>query len=385
MIRLASDTIDKQDIKQLCDWLQQDPMPQLTKGLQTLKFEERFASWIGSKHAISVNSGSSANLLMIYALIQMKMLKNKKIVVPEISWATTISPIIHFNLNPIICDIDLSNLGCNLESLEDIFRREQPACLVMVNVLGFPNRMKEIMELCKRYEVILLEDSCETMGSEYEYKKCGTFGLMGSFSTFYSHFISQIEGGILVTDNDELYDMLIMLRSHGWTRDLSRLKQDGYKTKYGIDDFMQLYSFYVPGFNVRSTDLQAKIGLLQMEKIDNYCSIRKYNFDLLQTLIKNDFWKPSPPGNFISNMAYPIISPFKNKIVKALMENQIECRPLVAGSMSQQPFIKELGIKNHNKNAKIINEMGLYIPNHQNLTIEDIQIMVDVVNGVING
>ena len=383
MIKLIGDTISHQDIDSLIEWLKE--YPRLTMGDVTVQFEEAYSKWIGSKFSVFCNSGSSANLLMIATLIDMKLMKNNKVLIPALCWATTIAPVLQMGLEPIIIDIDLENLGCCLDSLQDVLQKEDPAVLMITNVLGFPNKMKEIMALCKQYNVILIEDSCETQGSSYNNRKCGTFGLMGSFSFYMGHVSSTIEGGMICTDDYNIYQTLKMLRSHGWTRNLDEQTKKHYRDIYNVNGFEELYTFYKCGFNLRSTDLQAKIGLLQLAKLDNFCSMRHYNFNIFQTLIKNTFWKPSPIGEYIVNFAYPIIHPKKELLVDELIKNEIECRPLICGAISQQPFIKDRNIKCYDyKNSKIVNKYGLYAPNHQDLTIEEISFMCNIINGVIN-
>jgi CDP-6-deoxy-D-xylo-4-hexulose-3-dehydrase len=378
MIKLTGDTISKEDIDELILWLQK--YGQLTMGEQTVKFENEFAEWINAKHCVMVNSGSSANLIMLYTLIQNKTLKNNKVVCPTISWNTTIAPIIQFGLQPIICDWDKDTLGCDIESLKEILYVEKPAAIIVTNILGFHNK-QQVYDLCEDNDVVVICDNCETMGSMMNGRKW--HGLMSSFSCYYSHIISCAETGLVVTDDDDLYETLLMLRSHGWSRSLSKERQKYYKDKYNVSDFDNMYTFYMPGFNVRPTDIQATIGLSQMNKINNFCSIRQYNFNLFQQLISNNYWKPKPIGEFVVNMSYPVISPLRDKIVKELIANEIECRPLVSGSMSKQPFIKDKRIKCYDKNADIIDKFGFYVPNHPDIEVKDIIKISEVINGVI--
>ena len=203
MITLVKDTIDNKDIDRLVDWLK--TYPKLTKGPVTLEFENKFSEWLGKKYSVFCNSGSSANLLMLSALQQGEYLKNNKVVVPSVSWATDLSPVIQLGLEPLLCDSNMTDLSVDLEHLERIFQEESPSVLMFVSVLGLVPDMNKIVELCFEYDVILLEDTCESMGCEYKGQKLGTFGKMSSFSTFFGHHISTIEGGIISTDDKELY------------------------------------------------------------------------------------------------------------------------------------------------------------------------------------
>ena len=231
-IPLVKDTIDKKDIKRLIKWLKTNP--RLTKSDRTIDFEKKWTKWLGVKYSIFLNSGSSANLAMIYALILSKKLKNNKIVVPALSWVTSVSPIINFNLQPILCDSDKETLSIDLKHLEEIFLNENPAALMLIHPLGFPNDMDSIIKLCNKYDVILLEDSCETIGTTYNNKLMGTFGLLSSFSFYFGHHISTIEGGMICTNDEELYKIILSIRSHGWDRDLPEDEQKKLRTKYNI-------------------------------------------------------------------------------------------------------------------------------------------------------
>ena len=256
-ITLVKDTIDKDDIDNLIEWLK--TYPRLTKGEQTIIFEKMWSEWMGCKYSVFVNSGSSANLLMLYALLELYQLRNKKIVVPSLAWATDLAPVMQLGFEPIIADVNLNNLAVDTKHLEKLFEEKKPAAMILVSVLGLSPEMDKIIELCKKHGVILLEDNCESQGTMYNGIKLGNFGLMSSFSTYFGHLMSTIEGGMICTNDKAVYDMLKMLRSHGWDRDLDSEKQQELRKEWGVDDFSALYTFYVPGFNVRSTDLQAVI------------------------------------------------------------------------------------------------------------------------------
>jgi CDP-6-deoxy-D-xylo-4-hexulose-3-dehydrase len=385
MIKLVQDTINKEDVDNLICWLK--TYPQLTKSTKTKEFERAWSNWMGVKHSIFVNSGSSANLLMLYALIASKRLKNNKVVVPSLSWATDLSPVMQLGLEPVLVDCNLDNLSVDLKDLEDVFLKETPSCLILVSVLGLPPDMNKIEDLCKKYDVILLEDACESLGTNYNGKKLGTFGKMSSFSLYFGHHISTIEGGMICTDDDDIADILLQLRSHGWDRDLSESKQAELRNKWNIDSFSALYTFYIPGFNLRPTDLQAVIGLGQLNKIDEIISKRNENFLRYLNNLKDFTWTPKIEGkHFISNFCMPIIDVNKKEIIKGLMENNIECRPLICGSMGTQPFYTEVYGKNIKQNTSLIDKNGLYVPNHPHLTLDEIdRISEIIVNSIKNG
>jgi len=379
-IKLVKDTISHGEIDLLCEWLK--TYPQLTKGPLTEEFENLWANWLGTKYAVFVNSGSSANLAMLYALKISNRLKNNKIVLPCVSWVTTVSPAMQFGMEPILCETDKETLGLDVAAFEKICKEENPSCVCIVHVLGIPNKLKEIQNICTKYDVILLEDSCESVGSLYEDKQTGTFGLMSSFSTYFGHHFSTIEGGFVCTDDFELYEILKSIRSHGWSRDLSEKTKKQLQFENKIDDFKNFYTFYYPGFNLRATDVQAFLGISQLKTLKDKNLKRYNNLKLYDSLIHNTYWKLKF-NSFISNFAYPIIHPLKNKIAEALQQSKIECRPLICGSMSRQPFFyKQYGLKEYNF-ADIIHEYGLYIPNNPEMSVEEITHISNVVNSII--
>ena len=379
-IKLVKDTISHAEIDSLCDWLK--TYPQLTKGKLTEQFEQEWSDWLGVKYSVFVNSGSSANLAMVYALKLSKRLKNNKIVLPCVSWVTTVSPAMQLGMEPILCETDKETLGIDVVHFEKLCQEHNPSCVCIVHVLGIANKMKEIQEICNKYNVILLEDSCESVGTKYNEKQTGTFGIMSSFSTYFGHHYSTIEGGFVCTDDFELYEILKSIRSHGWSRDLSIDTKKKFQEQYEIDDFRNLYTFYYPGFNLRATEIQAFLGIGQLKTLKDKNNERYNNFLMYNACIKNNYWKLKVDG-YISNFAYPIIHPLKNKIVKKLQENNIECRPLICGSMSRQPFFYEsYGIKEYNF-SDLIHDYGLYLPNNPDMTIKEIEFICNIVNEVI--
>lgn len=381
MISLVKDTITKKEINHLIKWLK--TYPRLTKGEQTLEFEKQFAKWIGTDYALFINSGSSANLLMVYALKYAGLLPNNKVAVPTLSWATDLAPILQFGIEPVLIDCNLKNLSVDLKHLEKVFKEEKPDAFILVSVLGLSPDMDKIVELCKKYEVLLIEDNCESQGTEHKTQKLGTFGLMSSFSTFFGHTMSTIEGGIITTNDESLYHLLLQLRSHGWDRDLPKHEQQLLRTLYNVDDFEALYTFYVPGFNLRSTDLQAFIGIEQLKTIDKVIKKRNQNFKSYVSKLKNHIWVPTPLKNtYTASFCFPVIAESKeqrDRIIKRLTDHKIECRPLICGSMGTQPFYTEKYERKELPNSKKIDECGFYVPNHPYLTKEEIDLVCNCI------
>ena len=378
-IDLVKDTIDLNDVKRLITWLETNP--RLTKGNLTLEFEKKWSEWLGVKYSIFVNSGSSANLAAIYSLLLSGKLKNNKIVVPAVSWVTTVTPTIQLGMEPIMCDCDIDNLGLDINHLKEIIKNDNPSAIILVHVLGIPNHMDEILKLCKENDILLIEDTCESIGSKYNDKLLGSLGDLSTFSFYFGHHMSTIEGGMISTNDEDLYHILLSIRSHGWDRDLPKEKQNFLREKYGVDKFRSLYTFYYPGFNLRSTDLQAYIGLGQLEKLDMIVKNRNKNFIRYKNEIKNTFWNVSEPeGSFISNFSFPIITKNIKELTEQLITNNIECRPLICGSINEHPFWYERYGKQNLPNSKLVHNYGLYLPNNHQMTDEEISKVIEVVN-----
>jgi len=381
-ITLSSNSIPNEDLDKLADWIR--TYPRLSSGPVVKEFEEKLAAKVGSKYSVFVNSGSSANLLMLYALKVAGRMKNNKVVVPSIAWSTTLTPVMQLGMQPILCDCNLKDLSVDLVELEKIFRETQPACLMLVSVLGMSPDYITIIELCRRHGVILLEDACESLGSKFGVSFVGTIGEMGSYSFFYSHQLCTVEGGAVVTDDEETYQMLLMLREHGWTRKCSPEKNLELKDEWEVDDFNDMYTFYVPGFNFRNTEIAAFLGLMQLERFDQLTMARHNNYVAYNERIYNKFWMPRPVDDSrVANLGYPIISPERDALVKAFKAEGIECRPLISGNMGSQPmYVKDYG-KKILRNASIVDSFGMYVPNHAELTIEDIDRIAGITNSLI--
>ena len=381
---LVKDTINNEDIDDLVQWLQ--TYPRLTKGPLTKEFEEKWASWLGTKRAIYVNSGSSANLLMLYSLILRGDLKQgDSVIVPAISWATDLSPVIQFGLKPVLCDCNMDDLSIDLDHFQSLIKDHDPKALMLVSVLGLVPDMERILALCENNNIALIEDTCESLGSKFKNKKLGTFGLMSSFSLYFGHHISTVEGGMICTDDDDLADVILSIRNHGWDRDWSDERKKQYRLKYNVKEFDALYKFYYPGFNVRAPDLQAKIGFRPLGKLDQVCRIREENFQIyLENLKDTGIWLPkNDTSNFTSNFCFPIIHPDRDRIAQSLIDSGVECRPLIAGSMGTQPmYTKRYGTLKL-KNASSIDSYGMYVPNNQSFLRSDIEQICQIISSTL--
>jgi len=382
-IPLVKNTIDNDDIDKLIEWLK--TYPRLTKGDLTLKFEKLWSEFVGVKHSIFVNSGSSANLLMVYALIESGLLKlGDPIIIPSLSWSTSLAPAIQLGLKPILCDCNKEDLSIDIDHLKTLINEHNPKCVMVVPILGLVPKMDKISKLCKDNNITLIEDSCESLGSKFKDKQLGSFGEMSTFSTYFGHHISTIEGGMVCTNNDYFANLLKSLRSHGWDRDMDEEVRDDLRIKYGIDKFNSLYTFYHTGFNLRSTDLQAFLGINQLKKLPSIVEKRNENFKLYYELLDDSFWKPEiRDESYISNFAFPIIHPKRNELVKLLNENNIENRPLLAGSLGKQPYwYNKFGMVSL-PNVDSIHDHGLYLPNNHQMGSDEIKKVCSIINSIV--
>lgn len=381
--KLAEKIIDRSDLDDLASWLREDH--QLTKGPLTWEFERQWANWVGTKYAVFCNSGSSALLLAAYSLLESKRLKNKKVIVPSVGWVTTIAPFIQFGYEPIMCGADKEDYGLDLDQLEELVKEHKPALVVLVQVLGVPSAMYRLKALQEKYDFILIEDACAALGAEYDGRKVGSFSDLSTFSFYFGHQLSTIEGGMVNTNDKELYHLLLMLRSHGWGKDLPPEVENDLVSRNGIDNFHKPFSFFVPGFNLRSTDLNAFLGLCMMKKADWVTQNRHQNhLTYAENLRGVGFqkWNRLAKPASISFGAVAKDANQREKIVRALDENQIETRLFSAGNLGLHPFWFERYGKFHNPVSDMVHDRGFFLPNHESLTKEDVLAICEVVNRV---
>jgi len=374
---LQKDTIVEEDHLALAQWISKKPLPRLTMGPLVKKFEDKWSDWLGVKYSVSCNSGSSANLLMYYALLRSGRLKNKKIIVPSAAWVTTVAPAIQLGFEPIMCEADSDTFGLDTNHLEQLLKKHKPSTVIMVQVLGVPNDMERIMRLKKKYKFFLLEDTCAAMGSRYKGRKLGTYGNMASVSTYFGHQFSTIEGGIVSTNNREFYNLLIMLRSHGWVSGLDPKTRSGLLRKYKIEDIDTHFIFCEPGFNFRLTDLQAFIGIRQLEKMDWLVENRSRNHNLYNFGIQ-----VYDNGSTICSIHFCVLAKNKEeraKIITALEDNGIETRPFTSGNQGLHPYwFREYG-KFRAPMADRLYHSAFFLPNYPTLSKKDIEYICSVV------
>jgi CDP-6-deoxy-D-xylo-4-hexulose-3-dehydrase len=379
---LAQDTIDRSDIDALAAWLK--TYPRLTKDRLTPKFERAWGDWLGRRYSVFCNSGSSANLLMYYALLASKRLKNRKVIVPSVGWVTSIAPAIQFGFEPIMCEADPDTFGLDLVHLERLLVKHKPAAVMLVQVLGVPHKMKELMRLKSKHGFILMEDACAAVGASYHGRKVGAFGDMASFSFYFGHQMSTIEGGMVSTDDKRLYDLLLMLRSHGWSKDLDRPTHRALVKKNRIDDFHSPFVFYVPGFNLRSTDLNAFIGLRQVAKLDAITAARNRNHALYYDLLGKHFRLQAcaDPAVSAASISFGLLARDagqRRRIVDALDAEGVETRIFSAGNLGLHPFWAERYGRASFPMADRIHHTGFFLPNNPSLGPRDVKRISEIV------
>tara|TARA_B100000900_G_scaffold354533_1_gene323295 strand:- start:4871 stop:6040 length:1170 start_codon:yes stop_codon:yes gene_type:complete len=352
-------------------------------GKYTEEFEKNYAEWAGSKYAIFCNSGSSANLLALAACLydpRQDLSVGDEVLVPSVSWSTTYAPIQQMGLIPKLVDVSIETYNICPELLEQNITKKSKA-IFAVNLLGASCDYNKIVSLCDKHNLILLEDNCESMGASYENKKTGCFGLISTHSTFFSHHMATMEGGICCTNDELLSEILRSLRAHGWVRNV---KNNDLFYKYFPKPSNQLeekFHFVLPGFNFRPTEISAAIGIEQILKLDNFISNRRENAEYfikklkavtnISLSLQTDYGKSSWFG-------FGLIAESSEKrdiILDSLTNAGIEVRPIVSGNMARQPMFSSLNLDPKSYvNAEIIHSRGFMIGNHQ----FDIKHMIDL-------
>lgn len=359
-----------------------------TMGSYVKEFETEFARKFGSKHAVMVSSGSAANLLTVATLVYSGRLeRGSEVLVPAVSWSTTYFPLEQFGMKLVFVDIDKDTLNISIDSVRKAITGKT-RMLFAVNLLGNPNCFDELTKICVENDIILLEDNCESLGASYKGKMLGTFGVMGTFSTFYSHHICTMEGGLVVTDDDEMYEYMLAIRAHGWTRNLPK-NSTIYEKKE--DHFYESYNFIVPGFNLRPLEMEGAIGLEQLKKVDVMIANRRSNADYFkekmkefpEIIVQKEVGTSSWFG--FSMILTGALVGQRSRIVKALMEAKIEIRPIVAGNFVRNPVIRYLdySVPEPLYNADYIHDNGFFIGNHSTNNTAEIDYFVSVLRNIV--
>ena len=345
-----------------------------TMGANVASFEHDFARFVGSRHAVMVNSGSSANLAIVASLFytaddKRRLKRGDEVIVPAVSWSTTYFPLHQYGLKLKFVDIDLETLNIDVAALRAAIGPATRA-IFAVNLLGNPCEYDEIRALADKHSLVLIEDNCESMGATFEGRQAGTFGLMGSFSTFFSHHISTMEGGVVCTDDEELHHILLCLRAHGWTRNLPEHNRvTGQKS---ADPFEEAFKFVLPGYNLRPLELEGALGVEQVKKLPGLIAERRRNgarwtarmSSHPDLLIQREVGQSSWFGfSLVLRRKSRVTRP---QLLSALRELGFECRPIVTGNFAKNPVVKYFDheVFGELPNANHIDQKGLFVGNH---------------------
>jgi CDP-6-deoxy-D-xylo-4-hexulose-3-dehydrase len=380
---LASSSWDTKELDAIQNVLSQN---RTTMGEFVEKYEHEFANFTGSKHCVMVNSGSSANLLATAALFYKKespLKQGDEVIVPAVSWPTTYFPLYQYGLKLKFVDIDLYTLNYDIEQLEKSIN-DKTRMIVIVNLLGNPNKFDDIFKMIKDKNILVFEDNCESLGASFQEKQCGTWGIMGTYSSFFSHHISTMEGGMIVTDDEELYQILLCMRAHGWTRNLPKNnlvtspKSDNY--------FEESWRFVLPGYNLRPIEMMGAIGSEQLKKLPDFLFHRRKNAQYFREKFENSsfFYLQKEIGISswfgFSLILKPTINIERIELVNFLLKNGIEVRPIVGGNFTKNEVLKYFNyeIFGNMKNAENIDKNGFFVGNHHYDISEKINYFHDV-------
>lgn len=372
---LINDNVSESDKLALIKFLS-EPNVRLTQGKKVEEFEKKWSSWLGVKYSVFVNSGASANYIMT------AIARDKKgvgeVIVPPLGWVSDIAAVVNLGMKPVFVDISMENLAITAENIENAITPETKA-IVLVHTLGFNGISKKIIEIAKKHDLMLIEDCCESHGATFDGKKVGTFGDISNFSFYFGHHMTTVEGGMICTNNKELYDLAKLYRSHGMIRELD----DETKLQHVRQNptLNPLFTFVVPGFNMRSTELNAVIGIEQLNHLDTAIEKRTGNLLCWLNNLNSDLFITEFDTVGSSNFSLPLIlrnpdtASFR-KICEVLESEGIEYRKGTAGGGNQarQPYLQKYDHKilGDLSNVNHVHDFGLYIGNHSDVSESDI-------------
>jgi|TARA_B110000027_G_C16122421_1_gene304124 CDP-4-dehydro-6-deoxyglucose reductase, E1 len=344
------------------------------------KFEKKFAKFHKSKYAVFFNSGSSSNLAILQTLLNLKKIKiGDTIAFSSLTWATNVMPIMQLGFKPLPLDIDKENLNIKLS---DVDKLKNCKVLFVTNALGFCADLEQIKKKCKKKKIILIEDNAEALGTtNHKNQLTGSFGEMSSFSFFVAHHMSTIEGGMVITNDFNQYEMLKMVRSNGWDRQLSAKTKKNLQNKNNTNSFYSKYTFYHLAYNLRPTEINAFVGIEQLKKLKKNLLLRnKIFFEVYKSYLKNNnlVQLSFKKINFFSPFSFPVIcktESYKKKLLKKFLRNRVECRPMIAGNMTLQPFYKNIYKKKSLPNCEFVHKNGFYFGIHPEMSSKQIKLL----------
>ncbi|MCI9446031.1 MAG: DegT/DnrJ/EryC1/StrS family aminotransferase [Lachnospiraceae bacterium] len=384
---LCQSSWDEEELEAINEVIKSD---MYTMGKHVAAYEQEFALRFGSKYAVMVNSGSSANLVAVASLVYSgKLQAGDEVIVPAVSWSTTYFPLAQFGLKMIFVDVDAATFNMDASKIREVLT-DKTKLIVAVNLLGNANEFDALTKICEKENIILMEDNCEAMGAEYKGKQLGTIGKLGTFSTFFAHHLCTMEGGMVLTDDRELYEYMLCIRAHGWTRNLPK---DSVINEANADPFYEKFNFIVPGYNVRPLDMEGAIGCRQIKKLDGIIKNRRINAAYLSEKIKElsglrlqaEIGKSSWYGfGMILEGKY---AGKRNQVVSELEKAGIETRPILAGNFTKNKAVRfmDYNIPYPLKNSDVIHESGFYIGNHPQLIHDKIDYFVERIGQILKG
>lgn len=387
MLPLATTTWDEKEYQALQTVIDSG---MFSMGKHVAKFEQEFAQFVGSKYCVMVNSGSSANLLAVAAMFYRKenpLKAGDEVIVPAVSWATTYYPLHQYGLKLKFVDVDKETLNLDLSQLAAAIT-DKTRAIFAVNLLGNPIDYDELNCIIKGKDIVLLEDNCESLGACLDDKQAGTFGLIGTYSSFFSHHISTMEGGLAVTDDEELYHIMLSIRAHGWTRNLPKDNKVCVKSD---NPFEESFRFVLPGYNLRPLDMSGALGSEQLKKLPEIVKGRRRNAITFQRLFRDI------PGISIQKevgesswFGFALLvhggKSQRDELVKALMSKGVDCRPIVAGNFARNDVVKyfDYEICGELSNSDVISDTGLFIGNHHYDIAKELTEVSELVKQVMN-
>jgi len=339
-----------------------------TCGKKVEEFENKWSEWLGCKHSLFVTSGSTANLLLLASIKEFYNIPNgSKVLVPACTWVTNVSPVFQNGLEPVFCDINLDNYSFDTDNLPD----DDIKIVFITHLLGLNAPMEKLKN--KYQDAIFIEDICESHGITDEYGKKRGYGTGSTFSFYYGHHMTTIEGGMISTDNAELYQLMKLKRSHGMARHL--LSENYEKTVSKYPNIDPKFLFLTDGYNFRNTELNAVIGIEQLQRLDESIKIRKRNYDrfMVQLLKYETFFHVPRYDPYNSSFCLPFVcktNELKTKLVNIFNKLEIEYRPIVGGNLLIHPFLTKWKNSTKTPNADLLNDNGVYIGNSQFVTLE---------------
>jgi len=352
-----------------------------TQFTKVREFETAYSEWMGCKHSVYVNSGSSANLLMIYAAAERYGWQpGDEVIVPALTWPTTVTPVMQAGFTPVFVDANLQDFAMDYDQLAAKIT-DRTRAIFLVHILGFPADVARVKQIIGDRDIVLLEDTCETQGGTIDGVKVGNFGLGSSFSFYWGHHMTTVEGGMICTNNEEFYKLNVLKRSHGLARELPAHYQESIRQEHADIDFQFL--FLTDGFNFRNTEFNAVLGLSQLPKLDGFIEIRNRTYRRFLDICRrypDDLITLDRPGMSSFVLPFVLKDGAKKKPFQALIrESGIESRPLISGNLLQQPFLKKYYVPGQYDVADMLHRNAFYIGNNQFVNDE----RLDVLDGLM--